>query len=93
MSYAKTHWFEGTIPTQDIPKTAFHSRYKHNEFFMMSLAFTNAFAAFMHLMNCIFNPYLDQLVIVFIDNILIYSLTLEKHRREPSYCSTKSMRT
>ena len=61
------------IKEEDVPKSAFHIRYRHYEFLMMPFSLTNALAAFIDLMNRVFKEYLDQFIIVFIDDILVYS--------------------
>jgi hypothetical protein len=63
----------------DIPKTAFISRYGLDEYMVMSFGLTNAPAYFMYLMNTVFMEYLDKFVVVFIDDILVYSKSEEEH--------------
>nr|CAE02906.1 OSJNBb0045P24.14 [Oryza sativa Japonica Group] len=67
------------IHEEDIPKTAFTTRYDLFECTVMSFGLTNAPAFFMNLMNKVFMEYLDKFVVVFIDDILIYSKTKEEH--------------
>ena len=77
----RSGYYQLRIRELDIPKTAFRTRYGHYEFPVMSFGLTNAPATFMDLMNRVFCPYLDRFVIVFIDDILVYSRSELEHER------------
>ncbi|GKD64888.1 putative reverse transcriptase domain-containing protein [Tanacetum coccineum] len=67
------------VHEEDIPKTAFRTRYGYYEFQVMSFGLTSVTIVFMDLMNQVCKPYLDRFVIVFIDDILIYSKSRKEH--------------
>ncbi|KAM2369066.1 hypothetical protein ACFXTH_046546 [Malus domestica] len=77
----RSGYYQLKIKSEDVPKTAFMTRYDHNEFLVMPFRLTNAPAAFMDLMIRVFQPYIDMFVIVFIDDILVYSKSKAKHVR------------
>jgi len=75
----KSGYHQIRVKEEDIPRTAFHTLYGHYEYFVMPFEMTNAPVVFMDYMNRIFHPYLDKFVVIFIDDILIYSKSLEEH--------------
>jgi hypothetical protein len=77
------------IRESDIPKTAFITGYGLYEYTIMSFGLTNAPAYFMYLMNKVFMEYLDKFVVVFIDDILIYSNDEEEHEKHLHMVSQK----
>ena len=75
----RTSYHQLRVREADIPKTAFRTRYGHFKFIVMPFGLTNAPTAFMDLKHRVFQPYLDQFMVVFIENILIYSKSEEEH--------------
>ena len=74
-----TSYHQLRVREADIPKTGFRTWYGHFEFTVMPFGLMNAPAAFIDLMHGVFQPYMDQFVVVFVDDILIYSQSEEKH--------------
>lgn len=77
----RTGYWQIKIAAEDVPKTAFTSRHGHYEWLVLPMGLTNAPAAFMSLMENTFREELDKFVLVFLDDILVYSRTLEEHER------------
>lgn len=75
----KSGYHQIQVKEEDIPKTAFRTRYGHYEYLVMPFGVTNAPTIFMDYMNRIFHPFLDKFVVVFIDDILIYSKSKQEH--------------
>ena len=74
-------YYQLRVKDVDVLKTAFRTRYGHYEFLVMSFGLTNAPIEFMDLMNRVFWPYVDQFVVVFIDDILVYSKDAQEHEQ------------
>lgn len=77
----QSRYHQMRVKEEDVCKTMFRMRYGHYKFIVLPFRLTNALETFMSLMNSIFHPYLDKFVLIFIDDILIYSKNLKEHLR------------
>ena len=75
-------YYQLRVKDVDAPKTSFRTQYGHYEFLVMPFGLMNALVVFIDLMNRVFQPYLDQFVVVFIDDILVYSKNEEEHEQQ-----------
>ncbi len=85
----KSGYWQIRIAPEDVQKTAFRTRYGHYEFLVMPFGLTNAPATFMHLMNSVFAEVLDVFVVIYLDDILVFSKTEEDHEEHLRYVMQK----
>jgi hypothetical protein len=76
----RSGYYQMKIKEADVANTAFRTRYGHYKFLVLPFGLTNAPVLFMDLMNWVFQPYLDKFMVVFIDDILVYSNSFEEHK-------------
>ncbi|KAL0541449.1 hypothetical protein IC582_021494 [Cucumis melo] len=76
----RSGYYQVSIAEGDEPKTTYVTRFRAFEFLVMPFGLTNAFATFCMLMNQVFHEYLDKFVVVYLDDIVVYSTTMEEHR-------------
>ena len=77
----RSGYYQLRVKDVDVPKIAFRTQYSHYEFLVMPFGLTNALEAFMDLMNRVFRLYVDQFVMVFIDDIQVYSKDAQEHEQ------------
>ena len=90
---SRSGYYQIKIKPKYIPKLVFTTRYELYEYLVMSFGLTNAPAHFMYLMNSVFMPELDKFVVVFIDDILVYSKNKEEHAEHLRIVSDSFERT
>ena len=78
--YLRSGYHQVRINDENIFRTTFRTRYSHYEFFIIPFGLTNTLASFMCLMNIIFNNYIDKFLVVFINDILVYSKNEQEHK-------------